>query len=278
LTRYIIIGTGLIGGSIGLTVKQRGIAQSVLGVDCSVQTREDALRCNCADEVFPSLQDIPRRKEPAFIIVCTPVKDIVPAVQQALELFGQSENLIITDTGSTKEQIVKQIADVRFLGSHPIAGRERNGADAARSGLFEERLTVLTPRQAHPPEIIRTVRQFWESLGSTVTEMDADRHDAVLAATSHLPHIISAVLASYLEADERHFTGTGYDGMARIAAGRPEVWSSILTDNADNILKALNRFESELTVLRQAVESGNAERVEQFLTQAGRKTLVKSER
>jgi prephenate dehydrogenase len=252
----IIIGVGLLGGSIGLAVKERSLARTVFGVDSSLDSQTEALQCACADKVFSTLQELPNIEGTTLGIVCVPVGSIVPVIQELTERFAKKSDLLITDTGSTKQYITAAVTDERFVASHPIAGSEQSGPAAARSNLFEGRLTaVCFDGEAKNDERFETIETFWQALGSRTAKMEAAEHDRIFAATSHLPHLISFALANYLKPDERDYTGTGYADMTRLAASNPEVWNDIFRTNTENLLEALHRFETELHLLRDKFAS-----------------------
>ncbi|MDR1964245.1 MAG: prephenate dehydrogenase/arogenate dehydrogenase family protein [Planctomycetaceae bacterium] len=269
-SRLIIIGVGLLGGSIGLAARKNGVARTIIGVGRTEKTLAIASRNGIIDVAYQSFEAIPNLvgEFPTLVVVCTPVGEITRNVLGVIQHFGHSEQLLITDVGSTKENLVRAISDFRFIGSHPIAGSERSGPDAADAELFRDRLTVLTPTQHHSQHNIHLLRQFWEMLGSRVIEMDAARHDEILAVTSHFPHILSVILTRMLQADEQQLTGTGFAGMTRLAAGSPEVWCDILLDNNDHILNAFRRFESQLHELTNALQSKDAKTIERLLREA----------
>ncbi|MDR2439877.1 MAG: prephenate dehydrogenase [Planctomycetaceae bacterium] len=266
-SRLVIIGVGLLGGSIGLAVKKYGLAQTVIGVGRTQKTLEIAFRNGIIDESYLLLDAVPpsTHQDQTFVVVCTPVADISRTIFAAIRHFGNSGCLLLTDVGSTKTKQVQAISDLRFIGSHPIAGSERNGPAAADAELFRNRLTVLTPTKYHSADNINLLRRFWETLGSHVIEMDAVKHDEILAVTSHLPHILSVILMRTLQEEERPFIGTGFSGMTRLAAGSPEIWRDILLDNSDHVLNALQRFNTQLQELITALQLKDPQTIEQLL-------------
>ncbi|MDR0338055.1 MAG: prephenate dehydrogenase/arogenate dehydrogenase family protein, partial [Planctomycetaceae bacterium] len=184
-SRLIIIGVGLLGGSIGLAAKKHGLAQTVIGVGRTEKTLEIAFRNGIIDESYLLLESIPpsTSDDRTLVVVCTPVADITRNILAAIQHFGDSGWLLLTDVGSTKAKLVQEISDCRFIGSHPIAGSERSGPEAADAELFRNRLTVLTPTKNHSADNINLLRRFWQTLGASVLEMDAAKHDEILAVT-----------------------------------------------------------------------------------------------
>ncbi|MDR2116627.1 MAG: prephenate dehydrogenase [Planctomycetaceae bacterium] len=269
-SRLVIIGVGLLGGSIGLAAKKYGLAQTIIGVGRTQKTLEIAFQNGIIDEYYLLLEAVPPpvHCDQILVTVCTPVGDIVPNICAAIQHFGHSGRLLLTDVGSTKTKQVQEISDLRFIGSHPIAGSERSGPDAADADLFQNHLTVLTPTKFHSADNINLLRQFWETLGAHVIEMDAVKHDEILAVTSHLPHVLSVILTQMLQEEERPFTGTGFAGMSRLAAGSPEIWYDILLDNSDHLLNALQRFDAQLHELIIALQSKDTKTIKQLLHKA----------
>lgn len=266
-SQLLIIGTGLLGTSIALAAKERKLVKTVIGVDCSRQHLDAALSCGAIDLAFPDIFDI-ASLENTLAVVCTAVSTLETQVKRVLNHAIQSENFLVTDVGSTKASLCRAVDDPRFIGSHPIAGSEQSGPTAARADLFENRVVILTPTPRHSADDLERLSGFWTALGSQVVTMTPERHDEILAITSHLPHLLSAVLASTLQESERPFTGAGYASMTRLSNGLPSLWRDILQDNAENVLTALRRFERRLTEFTALLESQDAERIEEFLEQA----------
>jgi prephenate dehydrogenase len=254
-----IVGAGLIGGSIGMALLERKLAKTVVGIGRRPESLEVALARNCATQITTNLPEGVAAAE--LVIVCTPVESIANFVAQAAQHCPP--NCLITDAGSTKEQIVKAIAAANlkqpFIGSHPIAGGEKSGPDAATADLFAGRVTVVTPTPQANAAALAALREFWQSLGSRVIEMSSADHDVALARTSHLPHLVAAALAAATPADEKTLalTGPGWADTTRVAAGDPELWRQIFLANQDATLKALADFETVVKTWRDALQSAN---------------------
>ncbi len=186
----------------------------------------------------------------------------------AVNHWNHNNALLVTDVGSTKTSLCRAIDDPRFIGSHPIAGSEQSGPGAANADLFLNRAVVLTPTACHSTSDIDRFSQFWTALGSHVSITTPERHDEMLAVTSHLPHLLSAVLASTLRQEERPFTGTGYSDMTRLSAGHPALWRDILLDNSENVLAAIKRFEKSLSNMSALLKSKDADGMEEYLKQS----------
>lgn len=264
-----IFGVGLIGGSIGLGLLRRGLANRVIGIG----RRKETL-C-LAEEIgaVTSTTTIPEAgvAEADLVVVCTPVGRIVEDVR----LLARScrKGTLMTDVGSTKGAIVAGLrgvlpAGVSFIGSHPLAGSERSGAAAADADLFVDRVVVITPEDNTPSGALEALRGFWRGLGARIVEMDAEEHDRALAVTSHLPHLAAAALAAATPPELLGLSAGGWADCTRIAAGDPELWRQIFAENRDPLLAALARFEEQLAALRAAIESGDDETLLRLLTTA----------
>jgi prephenate dehydrogenase len=258
-----IIGVGLIGGSIGLALRKRKLAKNVIGIGRSEQSLARAIDCGCVTETTTS---IPRGMEQAdFVVVCTPVE---LAAQHVAEAGAHCpESCLITDAGSTKARLV-QAAEVAlaarfpgrrpFVGSHPLAGSEKTGPEAARADLLDNRVVVVTPTSQSDQRIVAQIEDFWKSLGARVVRMSPDEHDIALAHTSHLPHLLASALAAATPAGLLPLTAGGWQDTTRVAAGDVELWRQIFLSNADHTLKALADFETVLSQFRRALETGDA--------------------
>jgi prephenate dehydrogenase len=266
-----IVGVGLIGGSIGLAARLAGLARRVIGVGRQQKSLDDALAHVCIDEAFLDVKEAVHRAD--FVVFCTPVDRIVEQVVELAPLY--KSGTLLTDAGSTKSAIVAGIegklpAGVSFVGSHPLAGSEKRGARFADAGLFQDRLTVVTPTLQTDPAAVEGVVQFWRRLGSRVRIMSPAEHDQALAMTSHLPHLLASALAGVLPDSLRELTATGFRDTTRIAAGEPELWTGIFLQNRPAILEALDSLLARLDGLRTAIQNEDRADLDQLLTQAKR--------
>jgi prephenate dehydrogenase len=269
LANVAIVGVGLIGGSIGLALRQRNLVDNVIGIG----RRQVSLRiARRVGAITHTTIDIAKGVAQAdLVIICTPVGHIA---EHALEAARHCpEGTLITDAGSTKERIVAGLDNqlprgCRFLGGHPIAGGEKTGANYAKAELFDGRVTVLTPTKNTRAEDYDLLESFWQGMGSVVVQMSAEEHDRALAVTSHLPHMAAASLASTVPENYFRFAGSGLLDSARLASGDPELWRQILQQNRENVLKALEQFGGQLQALHTAIRSGDEAGIDRFLTKA----------
>jgi prephenate dehydrogenase len=266
-----IIGVGLIGGSVGLALRQRNLAQKVVGIG----RRHSSLRiARRVGAVTTTTVDIARGVADAeLVVVCTPVGQIVEHVREAAAHCP--EGTLITDAGSTKKQIVDQLdgslpRGCRFLGSHPLAGSEKSGPAHAAADLFEGRVAIITPTANTRAEDFDLIEQFWEALGSVVISLSAEEHDRALALTSHLPHVVAAALALSVPEKLFRLCGAGLLDTTRLAAGDPLLWQQILLYNRDFMLSALEQLGEKLHSFREAIRHCDAEKLLHLLAQAKR--------
>lgn len=262
-----IIGVGLIGGSIGLALRRRRLTKTIVGIGRRRSSLAKAQDRGCVTKTSTSIAR--GVVEADLIVVCTPVEQIAEQVIEAAACAG--ENAVITDAGSTKEGIVHTVESAmlalenseaggpQFVGSHPIAGSEKTGPEAARHDLFKDRVTVVTPTERSDPAAVAKIEEFWQALGSRVVRLDPYEHDQLLARTSHLPHLVASALAATTPGNGHSPTlvGSGWSDTTRIAAGDPEIWKQIFLANSGHTLSALTAFETLLKTWRKALESAD---------------------
>ena len=264
-----IVGVGLIGGSIGLALRQRGLAERVIGIGRRQTSLRTARRSGAVTNTTIDLGKGVADAE--LVVVCSPVGRIAEHVCQAAQYCPAGT--LITDAGSTKQTIVEALdgklpRGCRFLGGHPLAGSEKSGPSNAAADLFEGRVAILTPTKNTRAEDFDLLEQFWSSLGSVVVQMPPDEHDRTLAVTSHLPHAVAAALAATMPEACFRFSGTGVLDTTRIASGDPDLWAQIFFQNRVNVLAALDAFVGHLTALGDAIRQGDLAALKQLLVLA----------
>ena len=249
MRRAAIIGTGLIGGSIGLALRERG--WHVTGRDGDPARAERALELGALDAIGEDA-------DAEVTFVATPVGGIAVEARGALAGGG-----VVTDVGSVKASIVDAVDDPRFVGGHPMAGSEQEGVDGAVASLFEGAVWVLTPTAATDAGAHALVRSVVKSLGAEVVELPPARHDALVAVVSHVPHLTAATLMVLAaEGAEEHramlrLAAGGFRDMTRIASGHPGIWPDICVENRDAIVAALDELEATLRKVRDVVAAGD---------------------
>lgn len=266
-----IVGVGLIGGSLGLAARRRGLARRIVGVGRQQKSLDKAVAVGAVDEGFLDLVAAARQAD--VIVFCTPVDGIA---DQILAVAPHCKaGTLLTDAGSTKAEIVRAVEGrlppgVVFVGSHPLAGSEKRGPEHADADLFQDRVTVVTPTPRTDRAAVARVTAFWQALGSHVRLLPPDEHDQALALTSHLPHLLAAVLANTLPPQLHELTATGFRDTTRVAAGDPALWSAIFLQNRMAMLDTVGLVQNHLTDLKRMLMTGDRAALDAFLTQAKR--------
>jgi prephenate dehydrogenase len=264
-----IVGVGLIGGSIGKALRDRRLAERVIGVGRSRAGLAAARESGAITET----SDLAAACAVADLVVVAAGVSAIPALLDAIDAAARPGTLV-TDAGSTKARIVaawerrRRSRRCRFVGAHPIAGSHRRGASAAEPDLFDGRVAVVTPAPATPAADAAAVGEFWAALGATVFVMPPREHDRLLAAASHAPHLGAAALAAATPVEALRFTGGGWRDATRIAAGDPDLWADILLDNPRAVTAAARRVAAAADALVAAVAAGNRRRLVALLTRA----------
>jgi prephenate dehydrogenase len=264
-----IVGVGLIGGSLGLAARRRGLAKRILGVGRQRASLNQALSIRAIDEGFLDLVPAVRRSE--LVVFCSPVDCIAPQVLAAAPEC--QPGTILTDAGSTKVAILAAVegrlpAGVAFVGGHPLAGSEKRGPAFADANLFQGRLTILTQTPATDRAALERLTQFWRALEAQVRVMDPEQHDRSLALTSHLPHLAASALAGILPPELQDLTATGFRDTTRVAAGDPALWTGIFDQNREAVLCALQLFNERLQEFKHALKAGDRLALDRLLAQA----------
>jgi len=284
--RLAILGLGLMGGSLGLASKRAWPDLTVAGYARRAETRDQALAGQVVDCVFDTLEDTVRGAD--LIVICAPVGNVSDLVVRSLAA-GPAE-AVITDVGSSKRSIVEAAESacpegpVRFVGSHPIAGSEKQGLDAAQVTLYQDACVVLTPTPRTLAPALKGVRAFWKGLGCRVEELSPESHDRCLARTSHLPHLVASLLARCVGRDARQvsgrFCGSGFEDTTRVAGGDPRLWRDIVQSNRTAILDELDAFDQDVARLKQALRNEDWDGVLHLLEdgQVSRRELMEGKR
>lgn len=269
----------MMGGSLGLALRKMRAAEMICAYARREETRSLALELGVADEVEAEVE--PAVDGADLVVFCVPVLAIPDLSRRCISAFA--EGCVVTDVGSTKLQLVKEMDDVlagtgaTFVGSHPIAGSERTGLEAAREDLYRGALVAVTPRavpDAGDPSVVR-VCDFWKGLGCEVKMMGPGDHDRVIAATSHLPHVVASLLVETAVREDtagpEGLWGGGLRDTTRIAAGSEDIWHDIVKTNKDFVSSELQRFSELLDRVRSMIEHGDFDAVKAFLAESRRK-------
>jgi len=270
IKHLVIIGTGLIGGSLALALKQAGVVQRVTGVGRSSENLQDALNLGVIDVASYDVQEAVQDAD--MVVLAVPVtacRTIFEALHAALP-----KDALVTDAGSTKQSVIEAAQESgldmqRFVPAHPIAGTEHSGASAAFATLFQERRCILTPSHVTSEHALEKVRQMWQWAGACVEIMPAQQHDAIMASISHLPHLTAFAMINALQhEDVFRFAAGGFRDFTRIASSSPEMWRDIGLCNADAILEKMDALQDELNDLRLALIAKDGEALLQKFTAA----------
>ena len=265
-----IVGLGLIGGSIAAGLKQRGLA-TVSAWDKDLASLEAGLQASVIDT---ALNSAAAAAEADVLILCVPVQ----SVAEVLTEIPTSDQLI-TDVGSVKAALIASVREARgevpgnFVPGHPIAGSEKHGVTAANPDLFEQHRVLLTPLAETEPAAVQTVRLLWQALGAEVTEMSPQHHDAVLAQTSHLPHLAAYALVDVLcqggdSLEVFQYAAGGFRDFSRIAASDPTMWRDVFLTNQEPVLATLDQYIAELGALRDLVAAGDGDQLKAIFERA----------
>ena len=272
MKRLAVIGVGLIGGSFALGLKKAKAVSHVVGVGRNAANLKLALERGIIDAIAPDPAAAARDAD--LVLVATPVAQF-PAVFASLA----ESKALITDGGSTKRDVIaaarkalgKRIA--RFVPAHPIAGAEKSGAAAAKAELFQGRRVVLTPIKENARASVAAVEAAWSACGAKVSRMDAEEHDAVLAAVSHLPHVLAYALVHDVAKRNNSeqlfsFAAGGFRDFTRIASSHPEMWRDICLANRDRLLQELKLYANELGSIRKLIDNGDGAGLERLFAAA----------
>ena len=265
LGRVAVVGVGLIGGSIGMALRERGLASSVVGVGRNLRTLEQARARGAIDE---ATTDLPRGVADADVtVICTPVDRIVDDAGRVAD--AAPKTALITDAGSTKRRVVEAVERSprvagMFVGAHPLAGSDRSGAAFARADLYQNRVCVLTPTSRTPTDRLRAAREFWSSLGCRIVEMGPSEHDEVVAHTSHLPHALAASLASTVPADWLPLAAGAFRDCTRVAGADTDLWTAIFRENRGPLMTAIGKLQDRLATLKYALMNDDEESIRRW--------------
>ncbi|MEO6152934.1 MAG: prephenate/arogenate dehydrogenase family protein [Croceibacterium sp.] len=281
--RIAIVGLGLIGGSIGLAVREHLPGVTTRGYDSDPAVRERARARRLADQIDDDPADTVAGAD--LVILCVPVG----AMGEAARAIAPSlaPDTLVSDVGSSKQAITRALAEAlpsnAVIPAHPVAGTEHSGPDSGFATLFHQRWCIVTPPADADPAQVAALVAFWEALGAMVETMDAEHHDRVLAVTSHIPHLIAYTIvgtASDLEEVTRSevikYSAGGFRDFTRIAASDPTMWRDVFLNNREAVLEMLDRFLTDLALMREAIRANDGETMFDWFTRtrAIRRSIV----
>lgn len=275
--RVALVGLGLIGASLSLAARRAGAARSVVGADSDPEAREVAAALGVVDEVCADPAEAAANAD--LVVIATPVGAAGAVAERMAPALA--DGVILSDVGSVKKAVIEAVSPhlprdgrrVHFVPAHPIAGTERSGPAAGFAELFDGRWLLLTPNETVDRAAVAKLSTFWRALGARVAEMSPERHDRVLAVTSHLPHLIAYTIvgtASDLETVDQdeviQFSAAGFRDFTRIAASDPVMWRDVFLTNREAVLEVLGRFTEDLFALQRAIRWGDAETLQRHFT------------
>ncbi len=278
--KIAIVGVGLIGGSLALALKKRGLCEHIVGIGRKQATLDEALSLGLVDSISLDMAAITACD---VVVLCAPVAQTA-ALLQAMKPFLTAHTLI-TDAGSTKQDVVQAAKQVlgsgespndliaNFVPAHPIAGKAQHGPMAADADLYVDKHVVLTPLAENRPDSIAAIAQLWESVGAKISQMSPLRHDTVFASVSHLPHLLAYALVAQIAQDEDagikwNYAGAGFKDFTRIAASSPEMWRDIFAANKTALLKDLRTYQAMLGYMETLLVTNNFTGLEKLIDKA----------
>lgn len=276
-SQVAIIGVGLIGGSLGMILRRKGLAGSVVGIGRRVENLKTAVQMGAIDRYVVDPKE--GVAEADVVVLATPVDTYERHLSEWASCL--KPDAIVTDVGSVKGALVDHAErtlpqGVRFVGAHPIAGKEKTGVAAGSDRLFAGARCILTPTSKTDPQAFEQIKGMWQATGATVLSMDPYLHDQILGAVSHLPHVAAfALMDALIEIRSRvpgldlaGHSGGGLRDTTRIAASSPEMWRDIFLWNRDNIVTFIESYEEALGRLKELIRAGDAAGIEKALERA----------
>jgi prephenate dehydrogenase len=267
--KMVVAGVGLIGGSMALAMRERGLVEEVVGYGRGEKNLRVALKKGMIDGYFLRAEEIPHRTD--FLVLGTPVQSTAPLAEEFLPHLEQG--CIVSDVGSVKAEIVRDMEKLLpdtlpFVGAHPIAGGEQWGAEAARANLFIGQRCILTPRRNTDAAALKKVATLWRKIGAKVEMMDPELHDKILGLVSHLPHVLVYALVNFMSrakvgsTDVIEYCGGGFKDFTRIASSRPELWRDICLINRRAVSKGLGDYIRMLERMKRMIDRGQGAALE----------------
>jgi prephenate dehydrogenase len=275
-----IIGVGLIGGSLSLAMKDKNLCRHRIGFGRTLNTLNQALALNIVDEISTDLSLIAQCD---LVVICTPVAQFETVLSSIKPYLKPTA--LITDVGSTKQDVVAVAKTIfgqgdhpddiikRFIPAHPIAGKAQHGPHAAQADLYLNKHVIMTPLAENRPDYIERLKQLWESVGAVISKLSPLQHDIVFSSVSHLPHLLAYALVAQIANSEDaqtklSYAGGGFKDFTRIAASSPEMWRDIFFANKTALLNDLRIYQRVLGHLEVCLTTDNVSGLEQFISHA----------
>ncbi len=276
--KVTLAGVGLLGGSLGLAVKRRGLARNVEGLVRRVASLGECRRLGVVDQA--TRDPLTAARDADLVVLCTPIGRMRETLERMLP--GLKRHALVTDVGSVKGPVVRELeplvaeAGGHFVGSHPMAGAEKNGPAAAQPDLFVDAVCVVTPTRRSSPGAVKRIEALWRAVGAVTLRLAPEVHDELVSRSSHLPHVVAAELANSIlspahRREQALLCATGFRDATRIASSSPAMWRDIALNNAQNLSRALGVFIEGLQGFRRTLARGDVQAIEEFFEQAKRR-------
>ena len=266
INKLVIIGVGLIGGSLSLALKQAGAVNHVVGCGRNRENLQKGIDIGVIDSLGTSISEAVKTAD--IVVAAVPMG----AMQDVFEQInaGLNNDTIVTDVGSSKRSVVEVARKTlgnrfnQFVPGHPIAGTERSGVEAGFSTLYQNRRVILTPTEETNPGFVEQIDAMWRQCGAIIEYLDVDHHDKVLAATSHLPHMLAYAMVNYLSNLNDHdeifrYAAGGFRDFTRIASSDPVMWRDVCLSNGSALLKLIDGYKEELDMISAAIQNNDAD-------------------
>jgi len=284
--RVAIIGPGLIGSSLARVLRRDGLAGEIVASSRRQTTLDKVMELKLADQVTDDPAEAARRAD--LVVIATPLSAYAEIGLRIAPVMAPGT--IVTDVGSVKAAVIRDLAPllpqgIHFVPGHPIAGTEHSGPESGFAELFDGRWCILTPAAGTDDKAVERIKAMWQSAGMKVVTMDAEHHDKVLAITSHLPHLIAYTivgtatdLEETLKSEVINFSASGFRDFTRIAASDPVMWRDVFLANREAVLEMLQRFNEDLTALQRAIRWGEGDKLEERFTRtrAIRRSIIEA--
>lgn len=266
--KVVIMGTGLIGGSLGLALKKKHLAGQIIGLSRHRKNSRLAKQVGAIDNIGSSLEVV---TDADLVVLATPINTIIDFALRIEKKI--KKDCIVIDVGSTKEHIVSKLSALipNFLGCHPLTGSEKNGIANLKDSIFKNSICIITPTLKTNYRVLNRVKLLWKKLGADTMILSAKKHDQILALTSHLPHAVAFSLISVIPDQYLGLSSSGLRDTTRISGSDANLWSEIFLSNRCNLLAALSIYQKSLTALKLALKSKNKKRLTKILFLAKKK-------
>ena len=275
IEKLVIVGVGLIGGSLSLALKQAGVVKHVVGCGRNLKNLQKGVDIGVIDSFESSIVEAVESAD--MIVVAVPLGAMESVFKQINTSLGEAA--VVTDVGSAKGSVVQIARETlgnrfrQFVPGHPIAGTEKSGVEAGFASLYQNRRVILTPIEATDPASVQQVDAMWKHCGASIEYLDVEHHDKVLAATSHLPHMLAYAMVNYLSSLNDHdeifkYAAGGFRDFTRIASSDPVMWRDVCLSNGDALLKLIEGYKDELDMISKAIQENNAGQSLEFFGKA----------